>query len=228
MRARSRDVWALVPVKRLDRAKSRLAGVLSPAERRRLARAMLADVLDVLRAVPDLAGTLVVTADAAAAAVATRFGAVVTRDRADCGLNAAVAAGLARLAAEGRGAALIVPADLPLVTGAAVEAVIAALDRADVVLVPAAGDAGTNCMAGPPGRLVPHYGPESFARHRAAALAAGTVPVSIQPDGLATDVDRPDDLRAVLASGRPTGTRRLLETLAVRSRLDGMAEAPAT
>ena len=42
------DVWALIPVKRLEQAKSRLASVLQPEECAMLSRAMLMDVLAAL------------------------------------------------------------------------------------------------------------------------------------------------------------------------------------
>ena len=54
-------VWAVVPVKELDRAKERLAAVLPPERRRALMLAMLEDVLTALAATPGLDGLAVVT-----------------------------------------------------------------------------------------------------------------------------------------------------------------------
>ncbi|MGA7264466.1 MAG: hypothetical protein WA709_31550, partial [Stellaceae bacterium] len=59
-------MWAVVPVKELDRAKERLAQVLPPDRRRALMLAMLEDVLTALAATPGLGGLAVVTVDAAA------------------------------------------------------------------------------------------------------------------------------------------------------------------
>jgi 2-phospho-L-lactate/phosphoenolpyruvate guanylyltransferase len=69
------DLWAVVPVKELDRAKQRLAALLSPKLRRALMLAMLDDVLAALAATSGLAGIGVVTVDAAASRLAMSYGA---------------------------------------------------------------------------------------------------------------------------------------------------------
>ena len=42
------DIWAMIPVKALARAKTRLAAVLQPDECARLSRAMFMDVLSAI------------------------------------------------------------------------------------------------------------------------------------------------------------------------------------
>ena len=59
-------LWAVVPVKELDRAKERLASRLSSELRRALMLAMLEDVLAALAITPGIAGILAVTVDPAA------------------------------------------------------------------------------------------------------------------------------------------------------------------
>lgn len=84
-------VWAVVPVKRFSTAKTRLAPVLDSVERAQLARLMVEDVLDALALGKELLlGTVVVTADDNAAALARSRGAEVVSDLADNGINAAV------------------------------------------------------------------------------------------------------------------------------------------
>jgi 2-phospho-L-lactate guanylyltransferase len=138
--------WAVVPVKRFDQAKQRLSGVLTAPRVAALAAAMLGDVLEQLSGTVGLAGVLVVTSDAKAAAIAESFGAIVLTDPADSGINDAVAHGVHKLGSLEASAAIILPSDIPFVTGAELSIVLAALGRAPVVLTPAARDGGTNIL----------------------------------------------------------------------------------
>ena len=94
-------IYAVVPVKDTQQAKQRLAGVLDRAQRQELALAMLEDVLAVLARVDELAGILVVTADAAAAAIAAHYRAGVMEEGAHDGHTGAVAAAAGRLVGDG-------------------------------------------------------------------------------------------------------------------------------
>src|SRR5215467_13660331 len=89
-RVRRDGIWAVVPAKDLAQAKQRLAGVLTPEERQGLTLAMLEDVLVALSDVPALAGTIVVTREAALAATAQSFGARVIADLRHEGPSAAI------------------------------------------------------------------------------------------------------------------------------------------
>ncbi len=200
-------VVAVVPAKDLGQAKERLAGLLAPEERRGLARAMLEDVLTTLRAVPPLAGILVVTRDAELAALARASGAYLMSDLRHEGPTAAIALAARRLAADGAAAMLAVPADVPLATPGEIAEILAAGGAPPAVtLVPALADMGTNGIALRPADAIPPcFGPQSFFRHQEAALARGIEPRILRLSGLGLDVDRPQDLAAFLA--RPSATR---------------------
>lgn len=187
-------VWALVPIKQLDRAKSRLATLLDPYERKMLAKAMLCDVFGTLKRVDGLDGILVVTSDPEAASLAAVFGAAVIPDPAENGLNAAVRCGLRWLDAEHQTGAVIVPGDIPLVTVAELDAVLQALRSSPVVVAPALRDGGTNILAMKPLFLSPAFGPDSFARHLAAAHALGVEPKTLLLKGAGRDIDIAADL----------------------------------
>jgi 2-phospho-L-lactate guanylyltransferase len=200
------EIWAVVPVKGFERAKTRLAGILAPSERQELAKAMLADVLEALADTEGLAGILVVTADAEAAAMAASIGATVLADPVESGTNPAVLWGLRELDRLGKSGALVVPGDLPFVTPAELRTVLSALDRSPAVIVPAARDGGTNILAlSPPGAMIPAYGPDSFARHLAAATAARLDPMVLTFDGAGHDIDVAADL--VVDAGCRAGRR---------------------
>ncbi|HZT51360.1 MAG TPA: 2-phospho-L-lactate guanylyltransferase [Stellaceae bacterium] len=187
-------VRAVVPVKAFALAKQRLAPVLDDAARRALAAAMLADVLDALARAPGLAGVVVVTADAEAARIAAGFGAAASDAAAREGHTAAVAEAARRLAAAGE-AMLTVPADVPLIEPADVEAILAAPGR--FVIVPARDGLGSNAVLCRPADAVPlRFGAPSYAPHLAAARARGIAPVTLRLARVALDIDGPDDLRA--------------------------------
>ena len=127
------DVWACVPVKEFTGAKQRLASLLSPEQREILAATMLEDVLSALAGATRLAGILVNTVDPRAAALAERYGARVVTEGARDGHTGAVN-GMARvLAAEGDGALLTLPGDIPRVTAREIDAVVVVLPRRAVV-----------------------------------------------------------------------------------------------
>src|SRR5215469_10910367 len=103
------DIWAVIPVKETTGAKERLAPAVPQHLRPGLALAMLEDVLTAAAGARGLAGIAVVTLDAAARALAERFGARVLTEHARGGHTAAIAAAARTLAAEGRGGMLQMP-----------------------------------------------------------------------------------------------------------------------
>jgi 2-phospho-L-lactate guanylyltransferase len=120
------DIWAVVPVKDTAAAKQRLAPAISADLRQGLALAMLEDVLSALAGARGLAGVLLVTIDPAARDLAARYGARCVEDGARDSHTGAVMAAARRLASEGRGAMLTLPGDVPLVTAAEIEHLVAA------------------------------------------------------------------------------------------------------
>lgn len=201
-------LWAVVPVKPFARAKQRLAGELSGAQRAVLAACMLRDVLAALAATPALAGRLVVTADAAAAALARSLGATVLPEPEPAGLNEAVRAAAAWVQAQGGRAMLVVPGDAPGVTTDELAQLAAAhAAGAAVALVPAHDEGGTNALLlSPPTRLAPAFGVGSFGRHLRAARAAGLAPQVLALPGLGLDLDHPQDLARFALSQTCTAT----------------------
>ncbi|HXP73727.1 MAG TPA: 2-phospho-L-lactate guanylyltransferase [Stellaceae bacterium] len=217
----SSHLWAVVPAKDLAQAKQRLAGILSPEERQGLARAMLEDVLTALADVPALAGTIVVTREAALAGTARSFGARVISDLRHDGPNAAVMLAARELAAEGAAGMLAILADVPLATAAEIGEVSAAMGRRPTVsLVPALADMGTNAVALFPTDAIPiRFGKQSFFHHLEAALDRGITPRILRLHGIGLDIDRPEDLAAFLAAGSATRSHAFLDRCGVKTRL---------
>jgi len=204
-------ITAVVPVKNTRDAKQRLASVLGGARRRELALAMLEDVLAALAAVLELGSILLVTADPAAAAVAARYGADVSRDGADDGHTGAVAAAARRLVREGRHL-LTLPGDIPLVEPDDIRALIAAHGGRGFTIVPARDERGSNAVLCSPADAVPlRFGADSFFPHLAAARAAGIAPRVVRLPRIELDIDTPDDLALLLTTPSQTRARALLD-----------------
>jgi 2-phospho-L-lactate guanylyltransferase len=204
--------WAVVPVKALGLAKQRLAGTLDAALRQELALAMLEDVLECLAAVEQLAGIVVATVDARAAALAARYGAALSREDAELGHSEAVAAVARRLARDGA-AMLALPADIPLARPADIARIIAACDAAPgFAIVPARDGLGSNAVLCVPADAVPlRFGGASFAPHVAAARARGLAPAVLALPRIALDIDDGADLAAFLAVPSVSRARAVIE-----------------
>ena len=205
-------LWAVVPVKELDRAKMRLAPLLPLGLRRALMLAMLEDVLAALAATPGLAGIAVVTVEPAAASLAARYGARVIETGARDGHTGAVSAMARLLAEEGAPGMLTVPGDIPLVTPAEIASLIAAHRPAPAfTIAPSRDEHGSNAVICSPPDAVPlRFGEDSFFPHLRAAEALGIPPTVLHLPGIALDVDTPEDLAAFTMLLSATRTRTLL------------------
>ncbi len=93
-------------------------------------------------------------------------------------------------------ALLVLAGDLPLLTAADVEAMIAlGAEPRTVVLAPDRHGSGTNALLlRPPDALPFRFGPNSFALHAEEAAARSLVVRTYRGRGTAVDVDDPDDL----------------------------------
>lgn len=206
--------WAIVPIRGLETAKTRLGGDLDAEERRDLVTDLLRRTLVATRDARRIAGTIVVTMDPEAAGMARDHDAVGLVERAP-GLNEAILAARSVAIARGATAVLVLPADLPAISAAAVDDIVAAAElRAQqggvraaptgvVALVVDRHGSGTNALlASPPSVVDPSFGAGSHERHRAAATANRAALVEL--DGpLSLDVDTAEDLHAAEAALGP-------------------------
>jgi 2-phospho-L-lactate/phosphoenolpyruvate guanylyltransferase len=206
------SIWAVVPVKELDRAKERLAPLLPSQLRRALMLAMFEDVLAALAATCGLAGLAVVTVDAAARDVATHYGARIIETGARDGHSAAVEAAARLLVAEGHSGMLTVPGDIPLVTATELTQLIAAHRPGPAfTIVPSRDERGSNAIVcSPPGAVPLRFGEDSFFPHLRAAEACGIDPTVLRLPGIALDVDTPEDLAAFARLQAPSRARAVL------------------
>jgi 2-phospho-L-lactate/phosphoenolpyruvate guanylyltransferase len=195
---------AIVPVKALGKAKRRLAPVLPETARARLVLTMLQDVLAAIAGADAIKGAVVVTPDPQVAQAARAVGAAVLAETRAGGLNAALRRGLGYAAAQGAAQALVLPGDVPLATAEDLRKVLAtgaAPTRSRAALVPSTDGDGTNALLlAPPDAMEPSFGPGSFVRHLAQAVAQRLDAQVLQLPRLALDIDRPADLVLLLES----------------------------
>jgi 2-phospho-L-lactate/phosphoenolpyruvate guanylyltransferase len=206
------DLWAVVPVKERVSAKERLAPILRPETRQALALAMLEDVLAALTATAGIAGLLVVTVDAEAGRLAASYGGRVIDAGARDGHTGAVATAMRLLAAEGRAGMLTLPGDIPLVTSAEIELLIASHPPApSFTIVPSHDERGSNAIASSPPDVVPlRFGENSFYPHLQAAEACGIRPNVLHLPGIGLDIDNPEDVVSFMRIESPTRARAVL------------------
>lgn len=198
-----RRTWAVVPLRGLETAKTRLAAALDAEERLDLVVEMATRTLVAARDAERITGTVLVTADPAAADLARSLGARAIVQVLP-GLNAALREGRAEAVRAGATAVLVLPIDLPAVRAATLDALLARIDASGapepdapiVAVVPDRHGLGTNVLfTSPPAAIDPAFGDGSFVAHRAAADVAGARFLEIGGP-LMLDLDTSDDLLA--------------------------------
>jgi len=204
-------IAALIPAKGFTNAKQRLSSLLSAAERAALAEAMLRDVLRAALAARGLEAVYVVTGDDEVGKIAASLGAAVIMEQEEKGETAAATFALLDIKRRGLEAALVIPADIPLLRSADIELVLEETARHDGVssfalLVPSHDRMGTNALLlAPPDVIGLRFGYDSFSYHL-SRVAAQELPLRVlENERIALDIDEPQDLERFLRSGGGPG-----------------------
>ncbi|MFP6639478.1 MAG: 2-phospho-L-lactate guanylyltransferase [Myxococcota bacterium] len=204
---------ALIPVKSLAQSKSRLATEFAQPELEALSLAMLEDLLSALLATPALKRIAVATPDDRAAELVRRLGGEALHGP-DPGLKAAIDGAASKLHLGDHDALLVVLGDLPDARPEDLQELFDKLDELDgpaAALAPSS-DGGTSALLRRPHTAIPScFGPESAARHREAAAAAGVPLCEIALPSLDLDLDSIEDIEQFLAhEGSGAHTRAAL------------------
>ncbi|MGW3511019.1 2-phospho-L-lactate guanylyltransferase [Streptomyces sp. NPDC000994] len=193
--------WTLViPLKPLTRAKSRLSDTAGDGVRPGLALAFAVDTVAAALACPSVADVAVVTDDTEAGRELAALGARIVADEPRAGLNAALAHGAAAVrASRPRSPVAALNADLPALRPTELARVLEAAAQFPRAFLADSAAIGTTLLAASPGHpLLPAFGTDSRARHR----ASGAVELSLQAvESVRRDVDTGHDLRAALTLG---------------------------
>jgi 2-phospho-L-lactate guanylyltransferase len=190
----------VIPLKPLARAKSRLADAAGDGLRPGLALAFAQDTVAAALASSAVKDVAVVTGDVLAARELAALGARIVSDEPEGGLNAALshAAAVVR-ASRPESPVAALNADLPALRPLELSRVLDAAAEFPRAFLPDTAAIGTTLLAAAPGReLLPAFGTDSRARHR----ASGAMELRLTAvDSVQQDVDTGDDLRAALALG---------------------------
>lgn len=195
--------WALVPLKRLDRAKRRLAPVLPEEERGRLVLAMVADVLAALSEVRDIERILLVSSEPEAGSLLARGNFDVFYSAQSEGMNRELEQAAAYASSRGAQQVLIVHGDLPYLTAPAIRKFLAMAPPDGMQAAACKLGSGTNILLTPlPLRVPLVFGRQSLRRFRHLAEAAGQRLDVVRHPRLAADVDDLADFERLCAPAR--------------------------
>jgi len=209
-----------VPVKSLGRAKGRLAGMLTPMERAALTLAMLDDVLDACQAMAGWQVWVISPDESVLDAAARRRARPVEEE--DPGLLAAISQ-VEEEAARAEALAIVL-GDLPMLTPTALAKALHTLGP--VVAAPSASDAGTNVLLRRPPSVIPaRFGTDSFRKHRDTADQLGVPFAEVRAPELAFDLDRPEDIPALLSWSAGRRTRAICLDMGIAARLPVQKQA---
>ena len=222
-------IWAVLPIKDFEQAKQRLAGVLSLVHRQNLFRCMVEDVLTALSQSQRLAGIVIVTRHPDAKALAAKYAAKVVEEPQNNGHTEAVMRGAHALAAKDVAGMIALPGDVPLVTAAEVDEVLAQHGAAPCITIsPAHDELGSNAMVcSPPNVMKLRFGDNSYYPHINSARALNIEPNIVHCAGLALDVDHPQDLAVFCRSPSNTKAYRYLADNNLLNIAEASARSPA-
>ncbi|WAU84666.1 2-phospho-L-lactate guanylyltransferase [Streptomyces sp. Qhu-G9] len=205
--------WTLViPLKALARAKSRLSDTAADGLRPGLALAFAQDTVTAALACPGVGDVAVVTGDVRAGRALAALGARIVPDEPGGGLNAALRhAAAAVRTANPHSPLAALNADLPALRPPELARVLSGAAEFPRAFLPDAAGLGTTLLAASPGReLLPAFGTDSRARHRASGAVELLLP---GVPSVRQDVDTGADLQAALALGVGPRTAAAVERL---------------
>ena len=201
----------LIPVKTLGNAKQRLGDAFDQRHRTLLAEAMLRDVLTAVSEVTCRIEVFLVTGDARAKSLAADFNFGIIEDVRNESETVAIEMATAWCQGRGYDATIVIPGDIPLITGGELHRVLDAAPEAGVVIVPAYDRRGSNCILRRPTNLIPlRFGNDSFLPHCDAVTRTGRPLIILESPGIGLDIDHPRELELLLTRGGDTHAQRLL------------------
>lgn len=187
--------WLILPIKAFDSAKKRLGEHLNVQQRQQLAQAMLLDMLAQLAAFTEDFDIVLISKDAAVAAIAEQMHCQFLLEPTECTtLNHAVSYAVAQAEKQLVRQVFILHGDLPLIQQEDIRVFLQHAEHTPLVLVPDEQQNGTNAIAlRLPSEFVFSYGEQSFAKHCAIAKTQQLAYSVLMLDSFAVDIDFLDD-----------------------------------
>ena len=196
------SLWAIVPVKPIRRGKSRLSEILSEEERAKLNHQLFIHTIDILKQVNAVSDILVVSRDSDVLTEAREMDVRTVTENGTPELNPALFRASLFSKAFSTEGIMIVPADLPLMTPADVEAFLDKRTQApEVIIAPDRHGKGTNLLfANPADILTFSYGDDSLTRHSDLAKEKGARLTVFDNERIGLDLDIPEDYELLKAN----------------------------
>ena len=213
MKSEIEPVHVIVPLKAIKKSKTRLSR-LRLEDRAKLTRAMLRNVLVALGKARGISDVTVVSGDRTVSRIARRYGAKFLWEGRRPGLNEAVKLAIAKLEQGETGAAMIIHADLPLLTSQDIDRFVTRSKDCQIAIVPCKNGTGTNALLlRPPNAIPPVFGEGSYKMHVSLAKKTGVQWKVLRIRGIQFDVDDLRDLRVMMRNnGHNRDFRFLMRT----------------
>jgi 2-phospho-L-lactate guanylyltransferase len=172
---------------------------------------MLSNVLVALKKSRRIADVTVVSGDKSASRIAHLHGAKFLWEGKRRGLNRALSLAIRKLGRRRIGTAMIIHADLPLLTKKDVDEFVTKSQRFQIAIAPCKNGTGTNALLlRPPTAIPPAFGKGSFKMHLSLAKKARFRWKILRIPGIQFDIDDPRDLHKFMRYGaRSEGFRFL-------------------
>jgi 2-phospho-L-lactate guanylyltransferase len=218
---------AIVPIKPWAIAKARLD--LLPQHRKELARAFSLDIIDAVTSADRVGAVVIVSAERGVQALARTLNAAIVEDRplleADP-LNRAVMLGAHwGRAMRPQSPVVVVPADLPAMSAAALDDALVQLEEHRSAFVPDRRGTGTTLLAARrPHQMRVAFGAASASEHR----RLGHVPIASTDPAVRCDVDVLADLEAARSYGLGRHTLHACATVVATAGHAGRSTAHGT
>lgn len=190
-------LWAIVPVKPLNKGKSRLSEVLPEARRILLNNTLFQHTLHILKQVERISDILVISQDGSVLKYANELGLHSMAEEGALDLNLALLKATKYAKDYFVDGVLILPADLPMLTVCDVDDVIDIMPEPPcLVIAPDRHRQGTNALFLSPLDLITFsFGHDSFSKHAIQAMRIGAKLEIIENQNISVDLDLPEDLQ---------------------------------
>jgi 2-phospho-L-lactate/phosphoenolpyruvate guanylyltransferase len=193
--------FAIVPVKRFDRAKSRLGMLLNKHERMQLSTLLLKRTVRILESSTSVKKIVLVSSDVYAEKVACMCGAVFLKEKIQCGVNSAVDTADKFCAAAGADATIVLPVDLPLLLPDDIDIVCnaALTENPCIILCPSYKFDGSNILLRKPCNIIKtSYDANSYLMHVLEGIRSDIKTRVLFNSRLMIDIDTVQDITAFL------------------------------
>ena len=193
--------FAIVPVKRFDRAKSRLGKLLNKHERMQLSTLLLKRTVRILESSTSVKKIVLVSSDVYAENVARMCGAVFLKEKIQCGVNSAVDTADKFCAAAGADATIVLPVDLPLLLPDDIDIVCnaALTENPCIILCPSYKFDGSNILLRKPCNIIKtSYDANSYLMHVLEGIRSDIKTRVLFNSRLMIDIDTVQDITAFL------------------------------